>query len=86
MDVTFEVIDGDEGQPLREGKRLGVGDAHQQRSGKPGPGGDCDSVQIGKRDASVGKCRANDGHNRSQMLAAGQFRHHSAVARVRGDL
>ena len=34
VDVAFEVVDGDERQTLREGQSLGVGDAHQQRSGE----------------------------------------------------
>jgi len=86
MDVAFKMVDGDERQPLREGKRLRVGNSHQQSPGQAGTGGDGDGVQIGEGDAGLGESFADDRDNGAQMLAAGQLRDHPAVARVRGDL
>jgi hypothetical protein len=37
VDVSFQVVDGDERQTLREGEGLGEGDAHQQRPCKSRP-------------------------------------------------
>ena len=89
VNVPFEMIDGDQRQPLRKGQSLGVGDAHQQRSGQSRAAGHGDGVQIVKRDIGLGQRRAHHRDNGAQMLAAGQLRHHAAIARVgrnlRGD-
>ena len=74
------------GRSLREGQRLGVGDADQQRSGEAGTGGDGDGVEIGEGDVGLGQRGADHGNDGAEMLAAGQLRHHAAVAGVRGDL
>ncbi len=86
VDVPLQVVDGDQRQPLRKGQRLGVGDAHQQRSGQPRPAGHGDGVQVGEGDAGLRQRRADHGNDGAQMLAAGQLRNHSAVAGVGGDL
>ena len=69
-----------------EGERLGVGDADEQRSGESGAGGDGDGVEIGEGDAGLGQRGADHGNDGAKMLAAGQLRHHAAVARVGRDL
>ena len=74
------------GSSLREGERLGVGDADEQRSGEARAAGDGDGVEIGERDAGLRKSRADDGNDGAQMLAAGQLGNHAAIARVCGDL
>ena len=86
MDVAFEMVDGDQRQAGGKGQRLGVGDAHQQRAGKSGAAGDGDGVQVGEGDAGLGERGPDHGDDGAQMLAAGQLRHHAAVARVCGDL
>src|SRR6266568_1881365 len=86
MDVAFEVVDGDEGQALCEGESLGVGDADEQGSGETGAGGDGDGVQVAEGHVSLGKCGADNGNDGAEMLAAGEFGDHSAVACVSGDL
>jgi hypothetical protein len=86
VDVAFEVVDGDEGQALREGKSLGVGDANQQCAGETGSGGHGDGVKAGEGDASLCECGAYDGDDGAEMLAAGQLWDDSAVAGVGGDL
>ncbi len=44
MDVTFQVVDGDERLAEPECQRLGEGDADQQRSSEAGARGDGDGV------------------------------------------
>ncbi|SPE26109.1 hypothetical protein SBA5_520005 [Candidatus Sulfotelmatomonas gaucii] len=86
MDMTFEVIHRDERQMVCEREGLGVGDADQQRSGEARTGGDSDGVEVGESEVSLGKRSADHRNDGAQMLAACQFGHHSAIARVRGDL
>ena len=74
------------GRLLREGEGLGVGDADEKRSGQAGAGGDGDGVEVGERDVGLGERGADDGNDGAEMLAAGQLRHHAAVARMGGDL
>ena len=74
---------------MREGQRLGIGDADKQRSCEAWAGSDGDGVEIGKRDARLGERRADHGHDGAQMFAAGELRYYSAIAKVgcnlRGD-
>ena len=84
--MAFEVIDGDEGDVLREGEGLGVGDADEQGTGEAGAGGDGDGVEVGEGDVGLGEGGADDGDDGAEMLAAGEFGDDSAVAGVGGDL
>src|ERR1039457_1623027 len=86
VDVAFEVVDGDEGQPVGEGQGFGVGDADEEGSGEAGTGGDGDGVEIGEGDFSLGNGGADDGDDGAEMLAAGQFGGDTAVTGVGGDL
>ena len=86
MDVAFKMVDGDEGQVGGEGKRFGVGDAHQKRSGEARAAGNGDRVEIGQRDAGLAEGGADDRDDGAQMLAAGQLGDHSAIAGVSGNL
>ena len=86
VNMPFQMIDGNQRQPLRKGQRLGVRNPHQQRPRQSRPGGYGNRVQIPQRDPRLRQRRAHHRHNRPQMLPAGQLRHHPAVARMRGDL
>jgi hypothetical protein len=86
VDVPFKVVDGDQRQPLREGQRLGIGDAHQQRAGQSRTGGHSNRIQIGQSNSRLGQRRPHHRHDGPQMLAAGQLRHDAAVARVGRNL
>jgi len=86
MDVAFKMVDGDEGNVLREGEGFGVGDADEQGAGEAGSGGDGDGVEIGERDLSLLEGRADYGNDGTEMLAAGQFGDDSTIAGVGGDL
>ena len=82
VNVAFEVVDGDQRQPLRKGQRLGVGDAHQQCPGQSRTGGNGDGVQVVESDARLIQRGANHRDDGAQMFAAGQLRHDAAVAGV----
>ena len=86
MDVAFKVVDGDEGDVLREGQGLGVGDADEQSTGEARAGGNGDGVEIGEGDVGLGESGADDGDDGAEVLAAGEFGNDSAVASVGGDL
>ena len=86
MDVAFKMVDGDEGNVLREGEGFGVGDADEQGAGEAGSGGDGDGVEIGECDLSLLECGSDYGNDGAEMLAAGQFGDDSTIAGVGGDL
>ena len=86
MDVAFQMVDGDERQAVGEGQSLGVGDAHQKRSGETGAAGDGDGVEIGEGDVGLGECGADHGNNGAEMLAASQLGNDASIAGVGGDL
>ena len=86
VNVAFEMVHGNQRKTIGEGEGLGVGNANKKRSGQAWAGGDSDGVEIGKRDVRLGKRGANHGNNGAEMFAAGQLRHHAAIARMRRDL
>ena len=86
MDVSFEVIDGDQRFIERESQRLGVSDSDQQGAGQPRPLGHGQGVNGLISLSGVSQCFANHRHNRLQMLARSQLRHHAAIGLVGGDL
>ena len=86
VDMTFEVVDGDEGQVLSEGESFGVGDADEKCSGEAGAAGYGDGIEIGEGNVGLGQCCADYGNDGAKMLAAGQLGDDSAVAGVGGDL
>ena len=86
MNVAFEMIHRDQRLVERKGQRLGIADADQQRSGKSRPLGDGHRVDRLVSLSRIGQRLADDRHDRPQMLARRQLRHHSAVRLVRGDL
>ena len=84
--MSFEVVDGDEGQAEGEGQSLGVGDANEQRAGQAWTGGDCDGIEVIEGDAGLLDCGANHGNDGAKMFAAGEFGDYSAIAGVGCDL
>ncbi len=86
VDMSFKMVDGDEGNVLREGQGFGVGDADEQGAGEAGAGGDGDGVQVGECDLSLFECGSDYGNDGTEMLAAGQFGDNSTIAGVGGDL
>ncbi len=86
VNVAFKMVDGDERKILREGQRLGIGDADEQRAGETWAGGDSDGVKVAEADLRLLNRCTHDRNDGAEMLATGEFRDDSAVARVSGDL
>src|ERR1700690_70359 len=86
MDVTFQVVDGDQGKIVGEGESFCVGDADEEGSGEAGTAGDGDGVEVGEGGVGLHQCGADDGNDGAEMLAGGEFRDDAAVAGVGGDL
>ena len=84
--MAFQVIYRDQRLVQREGQRLRVADADQQSSGESRTLGDGEGVDRMKGLAGIGEGFANHRHDGPQMLARGQFRHHSAVRLMGGNL
>ena len=58
MNVTLEMVDGNQRLVQGEGQRLGVGDPDQERTRQAGALGDRDGVEIGEADAGFVPCAA----------------------------
>ena len=58
VDMTLEVVDGNEGLVQGECQRLGVGHPDQERTRQARAFGDRDRVEIGEADAGLGYRRA----------------------------
>ena len=86
VDVSFEVVDGDEGLREREGERLGVAEADQERTGESRAAGDGNGVEVAERDARLSERGAGDGDDVAEMFAAGEFGNYAAVGRMGDDL
>ncbi len=86
VNVTLKVVDGDERLAQGEGQRLGVRDAHQQCARQARALGNCDSFKVSEADAGFVQRRADHGYDVAQMFARGEFRNHTAIGRMDGDL
>ena len=86
VNVTFEMVDGDERLAQGEGQRFGVGNPHQQCARQAWALGHGDGIQIGEADAGFVQRRANHRNDVAQMFARGEFRNHAAIGRMDGDL
>ena len=86
MNVSFEMIDSDQGFVEGEGQRFGVSDSDQQGAGQPGSLRDGQRVDRLVGMPGIGQRLADHGHNRPQVLPRSQFRNHAAVRLVRRDL
>ena len=84
--MAFKMVDGDEGDFLRKGKGLGVGDSDEEGSRESWTGGYGDGVEVGKSDVGLREGGADDGDDGAEMFATGEFGDDSAVAGVGGDL
>ena len=86
MNVSFEVIDGDQGLVEGEGQRLGVSDSDQQRAGQPRSLGHSQRVDGLVGLPGISQRFADHRHNRFQMLPRSQLRHDAAIRLVGRDL
>ncbi len=69
MDVAFKVIDCNQRLVEGEGQRLGIADADQQCSRKPGTLRDCDCVDGAVSLIGLSQGLPYDGNDRLQVLA-----------------
>ena len=69
VNVTLKMIDGDERLVQGKGQRLGVRDAHQERTRQTWALGHRDSLQVCKADAGFVQRGANHGNDVAQMFA-----------------
>lgn len=86
VDVTFDMIDGDQRQVMHEADAFRIRDADQQGANKARPLRDGDRGQVGEARAGSVHGLAHDGSDGAQMLARGQLRHDAAVSGVHVEL
>ena len=86
MNMPFEMVDSDERLVESKRDRLGIADPNKECTGETRSLSDGYRIHRVIRLSSVGQRLADDRHDRAQMLAGGQLRHHSAVRLVRGNL
>ncbi len=82
MDVTFQVVDRNQGLVERKGQPFGVQDADQQRARQSWAFSYGDGIKLVERDAGLFERGAHHGDDILQMLPRGQLRHHAAIARM----
>jgi hypothetical protein len=86
VDVTLEVVDGDEGLVEGEGHGFGAADADEQGAGESGTFCNCDCVNLIERDAGFGERPANDGDDVADVFARGDLGDDSSIEGMLGDL
>src|SRR5271170_1685712 len=84
--MPLQVVHGNQRLAERVRKRLGIGDANQQRTGKPWAAGNGDGVEIAPAGASLIKRGADDRDNVAQMLSRGKLWNDAAKLGVRRNL
>ena len=86
VDVPFQMIHPDKRLLRRVGQRLGIAQPDEQGAGQPRALGHRNCVQAGVGLARILHRLAYHGYDGAQMFARGQFRHHSTIGLVGGDL
>ena len=86
MDVAFNMVDGNQRLVECERQRLGITDTHKQCAREPGPLRHRDSVDRVVAVLGLSQRLPHDRHDRAQMLAGRQFRHHAAIGLVSREL
>ena len=85
-DVAVQVVDGDQRQPAREGKRLRRREADEERADQPWPLGDGHRPDVVQGHARVGERALHRGHDQLQVPARRDLRDDAAVRRVQRRL
>lgn len=86
VDVSFEMIDADEGLGGDEAEGFGVGESDEEGANESGSFGDGDGVEI--RESALGAIErfANNRHDGAEMFAGGEFGYDAAVLAVSVEL
>src|ERR1039458_47961 len=79
MNVALEMIDGNQRLVEREGQRLGVADAHEQRSSKAGALSHRDSIDGFVGVLGLGQRLAHYGDDGAQVFPRSQFWDDAAI-------
>ncbi len=84
--VRLQVVDRDQRLVVHEGDRLGHGQPNDHATDQPRPGGGGNAVERGERKLRLVHRFGDDGIQRLDMGAGGDFRHHAAESRMLADL
>ena len=84
--MPFQMIDGDERLACCQRQGLGRAVAYQQGGNQAGARGGSEYVNVRRGDAGFPARGADDAGKVRGMVAGGQFRNHSAMLAVNGDL
>ncbi len=90
MNVSFDVIDGDERDLPREAERFGICDADKQRTDQvPGPAVTAIAAEVPERNARLFEGLPHHRDDGAQMFARGEFGNNTAIfcvgVELRGD-
>ena len=86
VNVSFHVVDADEGFGQRETQPLGIRQPDQERPHQAGPDGRGNGIERIPIRRGLRHGRLNHGYDGAQMLPGRQFRNYAAVLTVRGEL
>ena len=84
--MPFEVIHGNQRLFQRKSQRLGIANAHQQRACQPGTTRHRQRIDRPKVLPCLLQRSADHRHNRFQVLARRQFRHHALIGTMGCEL
>jgi hypothetical protein len=82
VNMTLEVVDGDQRLAQGKGQRFGVSDAHQERARQAWTLSHGDGVKVREADAGFVQCGPDHRNNVAQVFARGEFRNHTAIGRM----
>lgn len=82
MDVTFDMVYGNERNMPGETKRFGIGNANEERADQTRAFSDRDRAQIIELHSCLVERLAHDWNNRAQLLARSEFRYDAPVPGV----
>ncbi len=84
--VALQVVDGEPGFAEADGEALGGGGAEHERGGQAGAARRGEGVHIFQGDPGGGEGAPDDGPERAEMIARGDFGDDAAGGGVEGDL
>ena len=86
VDVSFEVVDAEEGEVASEGDGFAEAVSDEEGAGEAGAAGGANGLDVIEGGAGFGEGFAHDGGDLAEVFAAGDFGHDAAVAGVEVDL
>ncbi len=86
VDVSLKMVHRNQRLLQRKGKRLGEADANQQSARQSRPLRDCNGIDGRISLSRLGQRLPHHRNNSAQVLARSEFRNHSAIRLMSGDL